>query len=259
MPISRQKSCMHCRRAKARCNLASVCSRCIDRGLECSYAPFSRTAVPIPRPEEPLPLLDEIFDQDVDNQHFLGEDNGDMHDFNFMETEVASAEPSVFRVADLGWPTPSWTDSNLTCSLPCGTTAPIAFNEVAEHRQNFVSENNNGTVVVLGTKYHDLVYPRNSKSTSSHLASRFIRGQVKAYPTLLLRGRLPPFIYPSCVLSDQLPLNCVQNGVHQCLTPPLAVCTSLVRIWESRMPATEDMVWRSINAEVGRLGREVRT
>ncbi|RDL34476.1 uncharacterized protein BP5553_07604 [Venustampulla echinocandica] len=273
MPISRQKSCMHCRRAKARCNLANVCSRCIDRGLQCSYAPFSKTAVPVSRPEEPLLLLDEILDQDVDNHNSLRGDNGDMYAFNL--TETAASEPSVFRVDGLGWPTPSWTGSNLTCSVP-GGTAPITFNEVLEQpsrpqsshlfprerhqsdRQDFVSENNNGMVVILGNKYHDLLYPRNSKTTDSHLASRFIRGQVKAYPTLLLRGQLPPFIYPSCVLYDQLPQNCVQNGVHQCLTPPLAVCTSLVRIWEARTPATEDMVWRSIYAEAERLGREYR-
>jgi hypothetical protein len=274
MPISRQKSCMHCRRAKARCNLASVCSRCIDRGLQCSYTPFSTTAVPVSRPEEPSLLLDEVFDQDVGNHNSFRGDNDDMYAFNFMET--AASESSVFRVDDLEWPTPNWTDPNLIGSVT-GEIAASTVNEISEQRsrpqsshlfsrarhqadrQDFVPENNTGTVVILGTKYHDLLYPRNSKTTDSHLASRFIRGQVKAYPTLLLRGQLPPFIYPSCVLYDQLPHNCVQNGVHQCLTPPLAVCTSLVRIWETRTPATEDMVWRSIYAEVERLGREVRT
>jgi hypothetical protein len=267
---------MHCRRAKARCNLASVCSRCIDRGLQCSYAPFSNTAVPVSRPEPPLLVLDEILDQDVGNDHSFRGDNGDMYAFNSTETDASDS--SMFRVDDLEWSTQNWNDPNLTSSVPHGT-APTTFNEVPEtprppsrpqgshicprerlqsDRQDFVSENN-GAVVIHGKIYHDLLYPRNSKSTDSHLASRFIRGQVRAFPTLLIRGQLPPFIYPSCVLHDQLPHNCVQNGVHQCLTPPLAVCTSLVRIWETRTAATEDMVWRTIHGEVERLGREVRT
>lgn len=38
MPISRAKSCDHCRVAKTRCSLATPCSRCAKRGLECHYS-----------------------------------------------------------------------------------------------------------------------------------------------------------------------------------------------------------------------------
>ncbi|KAL6693048.1 hypothetical protein J3F84DRAFT_381409 [Trichoderma pleuroticola] len=38
MPISRAKSCDQCRVAKARCSLATPCSRCAKRGLECHYS-----------------------------------------------------------------------------------------------------------------------------------------------------------------------------------------------------------------------------
>ncbi|PTB63033.1 hypothetical protein BBK36DRAFT_1182618 [Trichoderma citrinoviride] len=39
MPISRQKSCVQCRKAKARCSLALPrCSRCMSRNLPCEYA-----------------------------------------------------------------------------------------------------------------------------------------------------------------------------------------------------------------------------
>jgi hypothetical protein len=37
MPVSRKKSCLQCRRAKARCNLNVICSRCTERGLKCEY------------------------------------------------------------------------------------------------------------------------------------------------------------------------------------------------------------------------------
>jgi hypothetical protein len=38
MPVSRKKSCVPCRAAKARCNLERICNRCVDRGLRCSYS-----------------------------------------------------------------------------------------------------------------------------------------------------------------------------------------------------------------------------
>ncbi|KAF7564006.1 hypothetical protein G7046_g92 [Stylonectria norvegica] len=39
MPISRKKSCVRCRAAKARCSLTHPrCTRCVGRGLRCDYA-----------------------------------------------------------------------------------------------------------------------------------------------------------------------------------------------------------------------------
>jgi hypothetical protein len=35
--VSRKKSCLQCRRAKARCNLNTICLRCAERGLKCEY------------------------------------------------------------------------------------------------------------------------------------------------------------------------------------------------------------------------------
>lgn len=37
MPFRRVKSCINCRRAKARCSLATPCSRCAARRLDCQY------------------------------------------------------------------------------------------------------------------------------------------------------------------------------------------------------------------------------
>ncbi|KAJ5810647.1 uncharacterized protein N7503_002865 [Penicillium pulvis] len=38
MPVRRAKSCVTCRRAKARCSLSTPCSRCATRSLACQYA-----------------------------------------------------------------------------------------------------------------------------------------------------------------------------------------------------------------------------
>lgn len=37
MPVRRIKSCFHCRKAKARCSLATPCLRCATRHLDCHY------------------------------------------------------------------------------------------------------------------------------------------------------------------------------------------------------------------------------
>ncbi|KAJ5565394.1 hypothetical protein N7513_001636 [Penicillium frequentans] len=38
MPVRRAKSCVNCRRAKARCSLSTPCLRCATRSLACQYA-----------------------------------------------------------------------------------------------------------------------------------------------------------------------------------------------------------------------------
>lgn len=270
MPISRKKSCIHCRRAKARCNLASTCSHCVDRGLQCSYAPFSSKVLSAAGPEEPT-LLDETFEQSGESYSSATADNEEMNAFNLM-----ALEPAGFGIDDHVWPTPSWSGTSLPWSMT-GEMTSGAFGGILEqpsrppssrlgskngHRSasgDFLSENNDDAVTIYGHVYRELLCPRNSMSTHSILNARFIWGQLKAYPTLLIHGQLPPFIYPSCVLSDQLPQSCVLNSVHQCLAAPLAMCASIIRIWEARTPATVGLVWRSIYEEVKRLGDEVIT
>ncbi|KAL6802771.1 hypothetical protein GGI42DRAFT_32128 [Trichoderma sp. SZMC 28013] len=58
MPISRAKSCDHCRVAKTRCSLATPCSRCAKRGLECHYSSSrSRNSNPQRWKKEFRPIL----------------------------------------------------------------------------------------------------------------------------------------------------------------------------------------------------------
>jgi hypothetical protein len=71
-------------------------------------------------------------------------------------------------------------------------------------------------------------------------------GQVRAYPKMMIHGQLPPFMYPSCVLDDRLPKDCIVNGVHRCLSGPLATCTGLVRMFYGRTPANSAFVWDTI-------------
>ncbi|KAH7309153.1 hypothetical protein B0I35DRAFT_482881 [Stachybotrys elegans] len=54
MPISRKKSCVRCRAAKARCGLEMpACSRCIVKGVQCQYETFPRRHAPYPNADLP--------------------------------------------------------------------------------------------------------------------------------------------------------------------------------------------------------------
>ena len=93
MPISRKKSCVPCRAAKARCNLARLCARCSERGLQCKYADDAiGLSGPNITPHAELTPLDEIGETD-------------MHDIEL--PEEIHQDPAALTIEDLGWPTAS--------------------------------------------------------------------------------------------------------------------------------------------------------
>lgn len=244
MPISRKKSCIPCRKAKARCNLASTCSHCSDRGLQCTYAD-----APIDQPSISTPWVNEtgdfnLLDPGLEMEGISGVD--------------LASNPTGIMVEDLGWPSPSWSEPNL-CLSPSGggvlgeIQSPPRSTPLSSDHQ---SADDQG-VVIYGKVYHSLLITRNTTTGQSLIKNRIIWSQLKSYPSLLLEGRLPPFIYPACVLKDELPENCVVNRIHQCLPEPLAVCASLVGMFEVRTPASASFVWKSIYAEFDRLRKEV--
>ena len=114
-----------------------------------------------------------------------------------------------------------------------------------------------GVAFIYRTVYSDLLAPKKPKSTQSFLMRQVIWGQIRSYPKMIIDGSLPPFIYPSCVLDDKLPRTCTVDGVHDCLPEPLAICSSLVRMFYSRTRSTSAFVWKSIYAELDRLRGEV--
>ena len=114
-----------------------------------------------------------------------------------------------------------------------------------------------GVAFIYRTVYSNLLAPKKPKSKQSFLMRQVIWGQIRDYPKMIIDGSLPPFIYPPCVLNDKLPRVCTANGMHDCLPEPLAICSSLVRMFYSRTGSTSAFVWRSIYAELDRLRAEV--
>lgn len=279
MPISRKKSCVPCRAAKARCNLATICSRCSERGLQCRYSDNDlRLSGPNIVPPAEKSLLDEIgetamrgieLSQDVDH------------------------DSAALTIEDIGWPTPGWSDSTFLQSS-AGDLAHGAFGEMLaqpshimtptqafidysqmqsppargtskgiQHRlpsdsqTSFSQEAEEGLAVISGRPYRNILSPKKTTTTQSFLTTRVIWGKFMTYSKMITQRQLPPFIYPSCVFNDVLPHNCAANGVHQCMPDALAVCAGLVSMFESRTPASSPFVWKSIDTEVKRLKNTV--
>ncbi|KAF4629045.1 hypothetical protein G7Y89_g9106 [Cudoniella acicularis] len=132
MPISRKKSCVQCRGAKARCNLDKPCSRCSERDLRCTYAgnpPVSTNEMPTIAQQAELvqSTQDKIVETDIGDPHFTSQDY--LHDVEF--TENIHQDSAALPLEDLGWITPGWNDSNFPPSLSGGVT-PGAFSDLQQ-------------------------------------------------------------------------------------------------------------------------------
>ncbi|TDZ71738.1 hypothetical protein CTRI78_v001961 [Colletotrichum trifolii] len=102
---------------------------------------------------------------------------------------------------------------------------------------------------------------RARKATPAYFTSKVLLGQLLAYPSMLAKGsRLPPFIFPRCVLEGMISVtDCSSRGYHQCLPEVLAICCSLVQSFEARTPGSTAFVWRTIYGEIYRIEREYRS
>ncbi|KAI0869237.1 hypothetical protein GGS24DRAFT_512362 [Hypoxylon argillaceum] len=110
-------------------------------------------------------------------------------------------------------------------------------------------------VSIYGNQHERFPDLRRGATTEQSLITIILVGQVNNYPRMLMRGsRLPPFIYPQCVLNNTLSHQCTAlNGTHQCLPEPLANCAALVQMFYNRNPSNSQLVWKTIYDEQKRL------
>ncbi|KAI0543957.1 hypothetical protein F4679DRAFT_65454 [Xylaria curta] len=138
---------------------------------------------------------------------------------------------------------------------PDGPSSPVDESVVT-------AEMKDGTTLIFkGKPYGSSQSLRRGISTQQSLMAKLLSGQIENYPKMLIQGsRLPPFIYPQCVLNNILYHQCVaDNGSHQCLSEPLANCATLVRMYYSRSPNNTQFVWKTIYNEQKRLYKEFNT
>ncbi|CCF38522.1 hypothetical protein CH063_00288 [Colletotrichum higginsianum] len=99
---------------------------------------------------------------------------------------------------------------------------------------------------------------RPNKVVAACFTVKVLMGQLLAYPKMMAKGgRLPPFIFPPCVVEgNALTTDCCSTGYHKCLPETLAICCNLVQSFEARTAGSASFVWKSIYKEVGRLQNE---
>ncbi|KAL7935829.1 hypothetical protein V8C35DRAFT_298345 [Trichoderma chlorosporum] len=120
MPISRAKSCDRCRAAKTRCSLATPCSRCAKRNLECHYSPRNRPSLPQRQRRDFRPILPVTADLVISGKDI---DDGDPH---------KSCTPSTTRASDNIPPAAVATVTRNSFSSPDTTSEDRVLTEIVK-------------------------------------------------------------------------------------------------------------------------------
>ncbi|ETS73287.1 hypothetical protein PFICI_14892 [Pestalotiopsis fici W106-1] len=152
-------------------------------------------------------------------------------------------------------------DSRFACFKDLDQQQPSPFaqmvntqlDESSFGRNHVFSILGNKCRTVSGTQFDMLAKPKRAITSSSFLTTQVLLSQVREYPSMLLSERLPPFIYPDCVLNGQRTDACIENGMHVCLPKPLAICATVVQLSSSRNRQNSSFVTKIILEEQGRL------
>ncbi|KAI0099013.1 hypothetical protein GGR51DRAFT_536504 [Nemania sp. FL0031] len=158
------------------------------------------------------------------------------------------------------YPTTSTASTTAESVEPVATAAgssqshyPLSSRDGNEHTTD-LEEN---IIIAMYGEQHEPFSPLRRGGINEHsLMTRILVGQVENYPKMLIGGsKLPPFIYPQCVLNNNLSHQCTGvDGIrHQCLPAPLANCAALVQLFYGRNPSNSQLVWKAIHDEQKRL------
>lgn len=283
MPNTRRKACQQCRSAKARCSLASPCSRCVDRRLPCHYPTLRFRYRNNLRPSTQQYTHDASFhlSDNIANATSVGdllrptelidwnevEGNSGLLNSSLVDTNLNSNHENetsgTLQASPLLW------DSSITNSLsgfvpalnPNDTSINGALFRISPSTANLRSISPNSSSLTRGTLEPRNHLPKHSSTTTTAaktLTHKILRGQIKGYPEMMIRVNLPHFIHPQCVLRDQSVQDCISDaGIHSCLPEPLAICASLMHMFFTKTDASSAFVKGKIYEEHCRLHREV--
>ncbi|KAL7920440.1 hypothetical protein ACQKWADRAFT_298544 [Trichoderma austrokoningii] len=277
MPISRKKTCVQCRKAKARCSLTLPrCARCLNKGLSCEYATVS-----IPR-MAPYSIMTTATNSSL---HDGAPGFRNVPAKHGLDPDPAPPPPLQADVPILAAPSVDAPDTwTATMQADLGLGADMAFTIASmiepcqnvmrfmgnidmsiSHEDAAVAEADNARFRGMGTQSdvlaHDssscMLTSRRGLTANAILSTRTIFGQVSAYPALMVSGlSLPPFIHSKCALDDSSTYNCAKAQKHECLGKTLSICAALVGMWLERTPASSAFIWETIYKEIARLDSE---
>lgn len=103
--------------------------------------------------------------------------------------------------------------------------------------------------------HSNLLNLKKLKTVGSSLTSKYLLSVIMSYPRQICeKASLPPFIHPR--YPDKGEYECPSDKAPSELPEYLAICASLVHMYQSRIPASIAYIWKTIAAEQGRLYSE---
>lgn len=236
--ISRKRSCQFCIRRKTRCDTKRPsCSVCISAGRVCHYEEISlvdftsTTNSPLSESDVTYTVASSL--GPFDDQNLL--DISSMQDwapealhFDFGENwdSTKTTSKSLF---------PSLQTSSYGGFQPFQTSPSISGLDISSTPPIYPLINN---FRALPT--------RKIVKTGSEMSVTFVRQILSSYPGMMLRKEtFTPFIHSSYCLHGEMP-------------QPLINCMSIVQMFSTRTPASNEFFWRTIRMEQERLWVEVR-
>ena len=234
--ISRKKACQQCSVAKVRCDHKKPqCTRCESRRINnCDYAASQRhLAQPVGQSEFYVPRTYDAPEYAVGDRsmRLSSQNTPNSSDSGFVTSSSISLNgPENARSGqthgappNIYWPTGALNFANVDLICTVDSTK-------------------------IGNRWIGDFMSAFDRRVKNHPPSitLFISRVLKTYPAILLRaGNLPPFIHSSQMSGFELPT-------------PLANCLSLVRMWDSQVRGSENMVREIIRNEMSRLYEGVR-
>lgn len=219
-PRHRQKSCRSCSLAKTKCSFHPRCTRCVAKGLECTYDRQSAAQKAKPSTLDVSPVL-PIWPLSPNDDHaFEFPHDASMVDLSDLLTVPGLDTPETSNDTD-GNDLPLLNDADNTALELSSFFANSAYMLSAPVEGGFLAR-----------------LPV-SNSISQHSATVVMQA-LRAFPQMMLRKpTFPPFIHPHC--------HCYP------LPKPLAHCMSIAHIYVSSSVETRPFLWHSIKQEQQRI------
>jgi hypothetical protein len=269
MPVRRTRACEGCRVAKARCSLATPCSRCAKRGLECLYpsrcTPHRRNeglrslkpaknhsgsteaAHGIAPEADAWESLPDVVASSLESGLELAQELSTTTRIQ----NISMDQPKNFETQELGisayqyvrWPDDAF---RLSPSVePFGSPLPSFDSPI--NWLNAIS-----STQALGPQLSQ----RSRTLQQGSLTAKMVFARLTDFTRMLAEGKaLPPFIYPPCSISNTG--ECPPGSRHRCLPGMMAVCANLTQMFYSRLPGSHSFVWQQICAHLRQIQSEV--
>jgi hypothetical protein len=257
--LSRTRACRSCASRKARCDtLRPHCSRCLARGLDCSYAASRPDALTSDCHEQspddlPLSTVSESIDGHLDHSMQSTTGNTSYAADPSVESILATDSSDPGQIVDLveadfdfssfvDWIPAK--DVSLTTQPKSTSVAPaLSLPPLNTAARLWVPS-------LLGTPTATprTLVRRSGRTPGAQRIAALMASTLKSYPLMIMEyGKLPPFLHPSTTSLPDLEIE------------PLLNCISLLRMIRDQTKSDRKLFWRNVRTECEFACQQVRS